>query len=1168
MKRMLINATQSEELRVALVDGQQLYDLDIESPGHEQKKANIYKGKITRVEPSLEAAFVDYGADRHGFLPLKEIAREYFPKGYSFQGRPNIKEVIKEGQEVIVQIDKEERGNKGAALTTFISLAGSYLVLMPNNPRAGGISRRIEGDERTELKAALSELEVPQGMGLIVRTAGVGKEATELKWDLKVLQHHWTAIEEAAKTRPAPFLIHQESNVIVRAIRDYLRRDVGEVLIDHPRIYEQAKEHVSLVRPDFVDRIKRYEAEVPLFTHFQIETQIESAFQREVRLPSGGSIVIDPTEALTSIDINSARATKGGDIEETALNTNLEAADEIARQLRLRDLGGLVVIDFIDMTPVRHQREVENRMRDAVHHDRARVQLGRISRFGLMEMSRQRLRPSLEESAAHLCPRCHGQGTIRGTESLALSILRLMEEEAIKENTSQIEAVVPVDVAAFLLNEKRKAIRITEERHDVEVYVIPDPNMTTPDYRVSRHRKDDQISESSYKLLEKQEAKLYEPRKLERAASPEPALKGYAAPKQTAAPAPTAPTPKVVEKASTPGILSKLLSAIGNLFSSDEPKSEEKTKEQPRRNTQSRNTGRRNTRRNDNRRGRDESETKETENKRTRGPKADNNESRPAKGRNDNKRGKRDDAKAVNQQTTAEETKEEQQPKQEAARERRQRRNMRRKVRVQTEQQKEQEAALALEAQDKVVSVETKETESTAKNEDKAPRTKRQPRKAKPKQEQTATQEADVSQEVVANSKTEVAETADSSAVDTEVKVAVEAKADSQVTEANSPAIEAVDSNNEAEIDADGKREPRDGQRRSRRSPRHLRAAGQRRRRDEDTGNESNNENVQPAFIPNDVETAPILDTDTQVVVEAQSTEKDFAANVEVTATVDTKEQAEVTVESETVQSAEPVTELVAEVSEQPLENDEIKTEAKPKPKAKRRVSSSSAASSTTKTAKSEITPDAEATPVESDEPAAVNVPVQQAAPAVEATDKTDAETNVAIQTEAKVTESADSESVDKTELTAPEVITEARTSHSEEVIASEDNVSKNTVSEDEAVENKVTKTNVKVAQPAASISVSAPMAKPAAIAIPSSLAPVPAKPKAESTPETEPTKVAAKPTSRFGTMVSSTMAKPTIEARANVEVPTGRQYQATEHEEGKEPTSRGNSAASDMARP
>ena len=399
MKRMLINATQEEELRVALVDGQRIYDLDIESPGHEQKKANIYKGKITRVEPSLEAAFVDYGAERHGFLPLKEIAREYFPANYSFSGRPNIKEVIKEGHEVIVQIDKEERGTKGAALTTFISLAGSYLVLMPNNPRAGGISRRIEGDERTELKEALNGLEVPEGMGLIVRTAGVGKSKEELEWDLNVLLKHWDTIKSAADQQAAPFLIHQESNVIVRAIRDYLRRDIGEILIDSAKIFERAKQHIELVRPDFINRVKLYTGEIPLFSHFQIESQIESAFQREVRLPSGGSIVIDPTEALTSIDINSARATKGGDIEETALQTNLEAADEIARQLRLRDLGGLIVIDFIDMTPVRHQREVENRLRDAVRQDRARIQLGRISRFGLLELSRQRLRPSLNESA-------------------------------------------------------------------------------------------------------------------------------------------------------------------------------------------------------------------------------------------------------------------------------------------------------------------------------------------------------------------------------------------------------------------------------------------------------------------------------------------------------------------------------------------------------------------------------------------------------------------------------------------------------------------------------------------------------------------------------------------------------------------------------------------------
>ncbi|GAM57003.1 ribonuclease E [Vibrio ishigakensis] len=396
---MLINATQKEELRVALVDGQKLFDLDIESPGHESKKANIYKGRITRIEPSLEAAFVDYGAERHGFLPIKEVARDYFPEGYTYQGRPSIKEVLKEGQEVIVQVEKEERGNKGAALTTFISLAGSYLVLMPNNPRAGGISRRIEGDERTQLKAALSTLELPQGMGLIVRTAGVGKSAEELEWDLNVLLNHWNAVKEAADANQAPFLIHQESNVIVRAIRDYLRRDIGEILIDSNTIFERARAHIHLVRPDFINRVKKYDGEVPLFSHYQIESQIDSAFQREVRLPSGGSIVIDPTEALTSIDINSARATKGGDIEETALNTNLEAADEIARQLRLRDLGGLVVIDFIDMTPVRHQREVENRLREAVRLDRARVQIGRISRFGLLEMSRQRLSLLLQKRA-------------------------------------------------------------------------------------------------------------------------------------------------------------------------------------------------------------------------------------------------------------------------------------------------------------------------------------------------------------------------------------------------------------------------------------------------------------------------------------------------------------------------------------------------------------------------------------------------------------------------------------------------------------------------------------------------------------------------------------------------------------------------------------------------
>ncbi len=531
MKRMLINATQQEELRVALVDGQRLYDLDIESPGHEQKKANIYKGKITRVEPSLEAAFVDYGADRHGFLPLKEIARTYFPKGYKFEGRPNIKDVIKEGQEVIIQIDKEERGQKGAALTTFLSLAGSYLVLMPNNPRAGGISRRIEGDERTELKQAMSKLEIPDGMGLIVRTAGVGKSYEELDWDLRVLLKHWEAVSEEANKRPAPFLIHQESNVIVRAIRDYLRRDIGEILVDKSAIYEQALQHIQLVRPDFANRVKKYDGDVPLFSHYQIESQIESAFQREVRLPSGGSIVIDPTEALTSIDINSARATKGGDIEETALNTNLEAADEIARQLRLRDAGGLVVIDFIDMTPVRHQREVENRLKEAVRNDRARVQLGRISRFGLLEMSRQRLRPSLGESSHHVCPRCSGHGTIRGTESLALSILRIMEEESIKDNTGQIEAQVPVAVATYLLNEKRKSVNVIEKRHNVNLLIIPNANLETPHYEVTRRRPEEVIKDASYEvsLLETPTSDADKPTATV-AKREEPAIKGMVAP--------------------------------------------------------------------------------------------------------------------------------------------------------------------------------------------------------------------------------------------------------------------------------------------------------------------------------------------------------------------------------------------------------------------------------------------------------------------------------------------------------------------------------------------------------------------------------------------------------------------------------------------------------------
>ena len=610
MKRMLINATQKEELRVALVDGQRLFDLDIESPGHEQKKANIYKGKITRVEPSLEAAFVDYGAERHGFLPLKEIAREYFPADYVYQGRPNIRDIISEGQEVIVQVNKEERGNKGAALTTFVSLAGSYLVIMPNNPRAGGISRRIEGDERLELKDALSSLDVPEGVGLIVRTAGVGKSPEELQWDLKVLLHHWEAIKQASQSRPAPFLIHQESDVIVRAIRDYLRRDIGEILIDSPKVYEKAKAHIKLVRPDFINRVKLYQGEVPLFSHYQIESQIESAFQREVRLPSGGSIVIDATEALTAIDINSARSTRGGDIEETALNTNLEAADEIARQLRLRDLGGLIVIDFIDMTPVRHQREVENRIRDAVRQDRARIQISRISRFGLLEMSRQRLSPSLGESSHHVCPRCQGTGKIRDNESLSLSILRLLEEEALKENTKQVHTIVPVQIASYLLNEKRKAIHSIEKRHDVDIIVVPNEAMETPNFSVFRVRDGEEVNELSYNL-----AKLHQDqdetfaaeeslvsRNIEATPAETPAVESAAVSLAITMPAPE-PVERKAPKA--PSLLSRLFAALKGLFAS-EPKQEEKNKKSRSNNRNGNNRNRRNQDRRNNRRVRNE----------------------------------------------------------------------------------------------------------------------------------------------------------------------------------------------------------------------------------------------------------------------------------------------------------------------------------------------------------------------------------------------------------------------------------------------------------------------------------------------------------------------------------------------------------------------------------
>lgn len=500
MKRMLINATQKEELRVALVDGQRLYDLDIEAGTREQKKSNIYKGKITRLEPSLEAAFVDFGAERHGFLPLKEISREYFRDTRKIQ-KPNIRDLLTEGQEVIVQVDKEERGNKGAALTTFISLAGRYLVLMPNNGKSGGISRRIEGEERDQLKEAMAALNMPKSMGVIIRTAGVGRSPQELQLDLDYLVQFWDSIAHAANNRPAPFLIYQESNVVIRAIRDYLREDIGEVLIDDREVHQDALNFVRAVMPNFENKIKFYQDDIPLFNRYQIESQIESAFQREVKLPSGGSIVIDPTEALVSIDINSSKATKGGDIEETALQTNLEAADEISRQLRLRDIGGLIVIDFIDMTPAKNQREVENRMKTALEMDRARVQVGKISRFGLLEMSRQRLRPSLGETRNETCPRCKGQGSIRGVESLALSIMRLLEEEGCKERTAEVRAICPNSVATYLLNEKRNQLAAIEKRNNFKIVVIPSPSMETPHFDVQRIRDDNpSLNDVSYEI--------------------------------------------------------------------------------------------------------------------------------------------------------------------------------------------------------------------------------------------------------------------------------------------------------------------------------------------------------------------------------------------------------------------------------------------------------------------------------------------------------------------------------------------------------------------------------------------------------------------------------------------------------------------------------------------
>src|SRR2546426_2742997 len=555
MKRMLFNATQAEELRVAIVDGQKLIDLDIESASKEQRKSNIYKAIITRIEPSLEACFVDYGTDRHGFLPFKEISRQSLKaaavnrtEGDDSEeaGSRRVQEQLREGQELIVQVDKDERGNKGAALTTYISLAGRYLVLMPNNPRGGGVSRRVEGEDRNELREAVAQLEVPRGMSVIARTAGIGRSPEELQWDLNYLMQLWHAIEDAAALQAGAYLIYQESSLVIRAIRDYFQPDIGEILIDTEGVYDQAQQFMSHVMPANVSRVKLYKDDVPLFSRFQIEHQIETAYARQVPLPSGGAIVIDHTEAMVSVDVNSARATKAGDIETTAFQTNLEAAEEIARQLRLRDLGGLIVIDFIDMESAKNQREVENRLKDALKYDRARVQLGKISRFGLMELSRQRLRPALAESAYIPCPRCHGIGHIRGTESTALHILRILQEEAMKENTAQVVAQVPVDVATFLLNEKRPEIHGIETRFKVNVLLVPNTYLETPNYKEQRLRHDDlnqgEPLPASFDMVERPEEEDIIKQRKEEAREPrqEAAVKGIT---------PSQPAPMPVERA-------------------------------------------------------------------------------------------------------------------------------------------------------------------------------------------------------------------------------------------------------------------------------------------------------------------------------------------------------------------------------------------------------------------------------------------------------------------------------------------------------------------------------------------------------------------------------------------------------------------------------------------
>jgi|GEM_PF-2929186 len=631
MKRMLINATQAEELRVALVDGQRLYDLDIEPTTREQKKSNIYKGKITRIEPSLEAAFVDFGAERHGFLPLKEISREYFKTSVS--GRPNIKDVISEGQEVIVQVDKEERGNKGAALTTMISLAGRYLVLMPNNSRAGGISRRIEGDERNQIRDAMRDVTVANNMGVIVRTAGIGRSSEDLQWDLDYLSQLWDAIKGANDRRQAPCLLLQESNVVIRAIRDYLRQDIGEVLIDDKAVHQEALSFVQQVMPQYENKISLYQDNTPLFSRYQIEAQIETAFQREVKLPSGGSIVIDTTEALISIDINSSRSTKGADIEETAVSTNLEAADEIARQLRLRDIGGLIVIDFIDMTSNKNQREVESRVKNALEIDRARVQVGRISRFGLLEMSRQRLRPSLGETSGHVCPRCVGTGVVRDMRSLSLSLLRLIEEEAAKENTELVRAVVPLEVSTFLSNDKRQDLSNIEKRHNTQLQIIPNPNFQTPHFEVSRMRSDDnKVDPVSFEISYEQElAKDNTPQvKKEAAAVQAVTTKRAPAPKEAPVTAPV----------KAPGLFAKIGSALSSMFA-EEPAAEPKKDTSKGRNTKNQNSRNKPQNRNGNRNSSNPQRQSNNRNRNRNEPRRDrdNNRSEP---RRDNREPRQD----------------------------------------------------------------------------------------------------------------------------------------------------------------------------------------------------------------------------------------------------------------------------------------------------------------------------------------------------------------------------------------------------------------------------------------------------------------------------------------------------------------------------------------------